>query len=104
MLKPQTEEKRGSPRIRVDRLARMEFGNGMCSRYCYVSDISKGGLRLYTYGFKAPDEFVLFIAGDGPATNGTYRVAWRRGQEIGVRFICAITHRPSLAAANMVVG
>jgi hypothetical protein len=56
---------------------------------------------MYTYGFQVPDEFVLFLSGDGAAQDGTYQVVWRRGEEIGAKFVSAIAdHGPSLPPPN----
>jgi hypothetical protein len=97
-LKPQEEH--SSQRLPLDRLALLQLGNEP-PRFCYVSDISKGGLRMYTYGFQVPDEFVLFLSGDGLAQDGTYQVEWRRGEEIGAKFVSANTDRgPRVTTAD----
>ena len=55
--------------------------------YCVVTDISDGGVRVHANGFYVPDEFVLLVAGDGPFQNGTYRVIWRRDDEVGAKLV-----------------
>ena len=54
-----------------------------------VTDISAGGVRIHINGFKVPDEFVLLFPGDGPTQSGNYKVAWRRDQDVGAKFIGA---------------
>ncbi len=87
-LKP--EERRRAPRYPLDRLAKIQFGTGTPPRYCLISDTSDGGVRIDVTGFEVPDEFVLLLSGDGPAKNGTYRVVWRLGQEVGAKLVSAI--------------
>ena len=73
MLSPKAEEKRASPRYPLERLAKIQPGPGNPSRYCLITDISDGGVRINTFGFNPPDEFELLLSGDGPARDGTYR-------------------------------
>ena len=61
-LKP--EERRQGPRYPLERLAKIQPGDGTPPRYCRVTNISDGGVRLNTYGFNVPDEFVLFFSGE----------------------------------------
>jgi hypothetical protein len=81
------EERRQAPRHGVARVAKIQLGNGAPPLYCVVTDISDGGVRVHANGFYVPDEFVLLIAGDGPFQNGTYRVIWRRDDEIGAKLV-----------------
>jgi hypothetical protein len=38
------------------------------------------------------DEFVLLFHGSGgPARDGTYRVVWRQGREVGAKFVSDAT-------------
>jgi PilZ domain len=87
MSSPKTEEKRGAPRYPLERLAKIQIGQGQEARYCLISDISDGGVRINTFGFVVPDEFVLLLSGDGPARDGTYRVVWRLGQDVGAKLV-----------------
>lgn len=91
LLWTKPEEQRQSPRYLLERLAEIHVGAGMPPRLCLVIDISGGGVRLSGYGFDIPDEFVLFLSGDGPAQNGTYRVVWRFAAEIGAKFVSPLT-------------
>jgi PilZ domain len=90
MLSLKFEERRGSPRYPLARLAKIKLGHGAPSRYCLITDTSEGGVRVHTVAFEVPDEFVLFLSGDGPAQNGRYRVAWRVGDEVGAKLVGAI--------------
>jgi hypothetical protein len=87
MSSPETEEKRGAPRYPLERLAKIQIGQGHQTRYCLISDISDGGVRINTFGFDVPDEFVLLLSGDGSARDGTYRAIWRLGQDVGAKFV-----------------
>lgn len=89
MFSSKPEERRQAPRRRLGRLATIQFGNGVKSHYCLVIDISAGGVRIHINGFKVPDKFVLLFPGDGPTQSGNYKVAWRRDQDVGAKFIGA---------------
>jgi hypothetical protein len=84
-------ERRAIPRCPVERLAKIKLGVGTPSLHCRVSDISEGGVRINATfnGFEVPNEFVLLLSGDGPAREGTYRVIWRRGPEVGAKLVRA---------------
>ncbi len=84
-LKP--EERRQVLRYPLERLAKIQLGIGTPPRYCLITDISEGGVRLRADGFEVPDEFVLLLSGDGPAQDGTYRVVWRLGRDVGAKFV-----------------
>jgi hypothetical protein len=87
MPSPKVEEKRSSPRYPLERLAKMEPRDGTPPRYCLITDISGGGARINTFGVNVPDEFVLRLSGDGPAKDGTYRVIWRVGYDVGAQLV-----------------
>jgi hypothetical protein len=89
MVSPKAEEKRGLPRYPLERLAKIQLGPGNPPRYCLVTDISGGGVRINAFGFNPPDEFVLLISGDGPAGDGAYRVIWRLGYDVGAMLVSA---------------
>ena len=44
-------------------------------------------MRINTFGVNVPDEFVLHLSGDGPAKDGTYRVIWRVGYDVGAQLV-----------------
>jgi hypothetical protein len=87
MPSPTAEEKRGSPRYPLERLAKIQLGVGNSPRYCLITDMSDGGVRVNTFGFEVPDEFVLLLSGDGPARDGTYKVIWRLGHDVGAKLV-----------------
>jgi hypothetical protein len=87
MLSPKAEEKRGSPRYPLERLAKIQLGQGNPPRYCLVTDVSGGGVRINAFGYTVPDEFVLLLSGDGPAQDGPYKVIWRLGDDVGAKFV-----------------
>jgi hypothetical protein len=90
MRRLQQEERRQSPRRRLSRLAKIQLGTDTVEHHCLVTDSSEGGVRLYVDGFDVPDEFVLLLSGDCTAREGTYRVVWRLGQEIGAMFVSVV--------------
>lgn len=85
MLSSKPEEKRRSPRRRLGHLAAISLGNAQ--RYCLVTDISEGGVRLHVNGFNVPDDFVLVFPEGCPAQSGSYKVAWRNGLDLGAKFV-----------------
>lgn len=92
MLKPKSlpklEERRLSRRRDLNRMAKIQFANGMLPRDCLITDISDGGVRLHVEGYDVPDEFVLVLSGEGVAgKERVYRVVWRLGYEIGAKFV-----------------
>lgn len=87
MLSRKSDEHRQSPRYPLERLAKIQPGNGSPQRYCKVIDVSDGGVRLQAFGFEVPDEFVLMLAGDGPAQDGRYSVIWRFGYDVGAKYV-----------------
>lgn len=91
MLSPKANERRRASRYTCDRLAKIELGQGNPPRSCLITDFSDGGVRVNTFGFDIPDEFVLLAAGDGPDLDGTYKVVWRLGQNVGAKFIARET-------------
>jgi PilZ domain len=87
------EEKRRCPRYPWGQLATIKRGDGYAPCYCRVTDISAEGVRIYANGLELPDELVLFFPrnADVIAKNGTYRVVWRHGPDVGAMFISAVT-------------
>jgi len=87
------EEKRQSPRRRLGRLATIKLGVGIAPRCCLISDISAEGVRVHLNGIEPVDEFVLLFPEDVPAQNGTYKVVWRSGNDIGAKFVSDLTQK-----------
>jgi hypothetical protein len=89
----EVDEQRHSPRQRLGRLATIKLGAGMPPRCVLVTNVSEDGVRLLLNGIEAIDEFVLLFHGNGgPARDGTYRLAWRKDNDIGARFVNNVTH------------
>jgi hypothetical protein len=84
---PKVEEKRSSPCYPIERLVKMQPADGTPSRYCLITQVSEGGVRINTFGVSIPDEFALLLSGDGPAIDGTYRVIWRVGYDVGAQLV-----------------
>jgi hypothetical protein len=82
-------EKRRTPRRLLGRLARIQIEKGAERRFCLVTDISAGGVRIHANGFEVPEIFVLLFPEDGPTQSGNYRVVRRLGQNLGAEFIGA---------------
>ena len=87
MLALKPEERRSTPRTYLGCEAKIVFGDGTVLHYCNVTDISKGGVRLHLYSTDIPDVFALLFPGDGPAQSGNYEIVWRRGQNVGAKYI-----------------
>ena len=85
------DERRQSPRRRFGRLATIKLGVGIAPRYCLVTDVSEDGVRLQLNGIDVVDEFVLLFPGEGPARDGTYKVVWKQGRDVGAKFISPVT-------------
>ena len=90
MHSPKLEERRQSPRHRIYRMAKIEFGVGIQARDCRVIDLSDDGVRLQVEGFNVPDEFVLLLSGDGIVRESTYKVVSRRGHQVVAKFASVI--------------
>ncbi len=91
MSSTEPEERRRSPRHRLGRLATIKLGIGIAPRYCLVTNVSAEGVRLQLNGIDARDEFVLLFNGNEVGRDGTYKVVWRQGQDIGAKFVSAVT-------------
>jgi len=84
------EERRRAPRRRLYRLAKIELGAGIQARDCHVIDISDDGVRLNVERLDVPNEFVLLLSGDGVVREKAYKVVWRRGPEVGAKFVSIV--------------
>ena len=91
-LLPIDAERRQSPRKRLGRLATIKLGVGIAPRFVLVTNVSPEGVRLQLNGIDMLDEFVLLFHGaGGPARDGTYKIVWRQGQDVGAKFISGAT-------------
>jgi len=85
-------ERRQTPRQRLGRLATIKLGVGIPPRYVLVTNTSVEGVRLQLNGIEPVDEFVLLFHGNGGAArDGTYKLVWRQGQDVGAKFISSET-------------
>jgi PilZ domain len=91
MSSTEVEERRRSPRRRLGRLATIKLGVGIAPRYCLVTNVSAEGVRLQLNGIDVVDEFVLLFNGNEVARDGTYKVVWRQGQDVGAKFVSPVT-------------
>ena len=86
------DERRRSERQRLGRLATLKLGVGIAPRYVLVTNASVEGVRLQLNGIDVLDQFVLLFHGNGgPARDGTYKVVWRQGQDVGAKFVSGTT-------------
>jgi hypothetical protein len=84
-------ERRRNPRQRLGRLATIKLGVGIEPRYVLVTNVSTEGVRLQLNGIEPVDEFVLLFHGNGAARDGTYKIVWRQGHDVGAKFVSDIT-------------
>ena len=85
-------ERRQTPRQRLGRLATIKLGVGIPPRYVLVTNTSVEGVRLQLNGIEPVDEFVLLFHGNGGAArDGTYKLVWRQGQDVGAKFVNTVT-------------
>jgi hypothetical protein len=90
MSAPEFEERRSSPRHRLGRIATIKLGVGIEPRYCLVTNVSAEGVRLQLNGIDVVDEFVLLFHGATPGQDGTYKVVWRSGRDVGAKFVSRV--------------
>lgn len=80
-------ERRKSHRRAISLPARIEITIGSPPRDCLITDISEGGVRLYTEVAEIPDRFVLWFSENGrSARPRDCSVVWRLGHELGAKF------------------
>ncbi len=84
------KEKRRSPRRYLYRAAKIKLGAGSLAHDCLVINISDDGVRLNIGALDVPDEFVLLLSSDGVVRENAYKVVWRRGPEVGAKFVSAV--------------
>jgi hypothetical protein len=78
-------ERRHAKRHRIEHLAILLTNNGRQSRYCIVTELSDGGIRIKTIGDAVPNEFTLCLTEN--ATPRRYRVVWRGDGDVGAKLI-----------------
>ncbi len=80
-----TDDKRGKARKRILKGARIVFNGRASTLSCTVRDISEKGARLrVAQGQAVPSRFDLLIDTDG--FEAPCKVAWRKGEDVGVTF------------------
>ena len=89
-MHPPIRERRQSPRHRLYRIAKIKVGVGILAHDCIVIDISDNGVQLHVPGFDVPDKFVLLLSREGVVRESTYKVAWRRGHEVGAELVSVV--------------
>ncbi len=91
MAVPASGERRQTPRHEVGRIGKILSGNGAPPRYCFIVNVSEGGVRVSVKGdYKVPERFTLSIPGS-PDEDGTYEVIWRIGGDVGAMRIKGAT-------------
>jgi hypothetical protein len=81
-----TNAKRNADRRRVLKAGVIAYNGRHVTLPCGVRDLSQVGARLQVDGsVSAPDTFELLVDLDG--LEAACEVVWRRGSEIGVRFL-----------------
>jgi hypothetical protein len=80
-------EQRKTKRTHRRQAAWVVLDGGSAKISCVLWDISEGGARLAAaHGNALPDVFGLFLTKDGKSRRFC-QVAWRRGSQLGVRFV-----------------
>lgn len=80
-------EQRKQRRTRRRQAAWVVLDGGVAKIPCVLWDISEGGARIAAaHGNALPDVFGLFLSKDGNSRRFC-QVAWRRGSQLGVRFV-----------------
>lgn len=80
-------DKRGQPRRRTLLRGRIFYGPAHAMSFdCVIRDISGSGAKLRASATQAmPERFTLLNIPEGVAFET--RLAWRRGEDVGVRFV-----------------
>ena len=76
---------RVAPRLKTLLAARINFNNGQSALHCLIRNLSDTGAKLIvSAAVTLPECFDLIIPQKSVTRRA--RIAWRRGEEIGVRF------------------
>ena len=75
---------------RWTRLATSFFRNPDVVWSVAISAKTSDGVRLDVGGLDVSDEFVLLLSGDGVLRENAYKVVWRRGPEVGAKFVSVV--------------
>jgi hypothetical protein len=83
-------EHRKFPRRRVEQFVLMMSESGSIIGQCTMLDVSGGGARLQLNGdLTVPDQFTLLLSKIDGRLKRHCVVAWRRDNQVGVRFVVA---------------
>lgn len=81
------KDRRRAPRRQVDAAGYLYTGDGWPLGECRMKDVSSGGALLaHSITDALPDELLLSLSKDG-AVRRRCQVAWRAGNQMGVRFL-----------------
>jgi hypothetical protein len=81
------KERRRAPRRRINAAGYLYTGDGWPLGACRMRDVSVGGARLsHSIAGELPDQLFLSLSKDG-AVRRRCQVAWRRENQLGVRFL-----------------
>ncbi len=81
------KENRRTIRRALQHKAAILNGNGSILARCTVMDVSAQGAKIATQDVtEIPDEFVLLLA-KGGTVRRQCKVAWRKENEVGVKFV-----------------
>ena len=85
---------RKSQRERMRRAGWIGFSDGTQPVRCVIWDLSDDGARLAAqHSDDLPDVFAVVLSADGSNAHRFCRVVWRKGGQLGVRFIEAAEAR-----------
>jgi hypothetical protein len=93
-------DRRQNFRVEWKSPASVDLGDGTPRIGCVVKNLSNGGARI-ACAEALPDEFILRVT-PGRGRPRSCRVAWRRGDEIGVRFIDVMAPEATPQKARLV--
>ena len=80
------QERRLSPRRKLNATCWLRLDGSFAMRECKVVDVSLAGVRLaLPFAGKLPEAFTVLFSKNAPGHR--VRVIWRRGNQIGARFI-----------------
>jgi hypothetical protein len=78
------KERRKQPRLVINRVTTLRTERNGLPRECLITNLSRGGARLFSDGPAVPEQFHLTI---NESLARRCQVVWRLGGEIGVVFV-----------------
>jgi hypothetical protein len=80
------QDRRQAPRRNVNTMGWLRLGGSFATAECKIVDVSTAGVRLaIPFASKLPETFTVFFS--KRAQGHQVRVIWRRGNQIGAKFI-----------------